>query len=89
MSDVSENRAAGVDLEELRALIAEELELPVAEVTDEADLKTDLAMDSLTAMEVAVQLEKKYRIKIEEDEIPSLTSLPAIHRLLTAKVGTA
>ncbi|UBI36185.1 MULTISPECIES: acyl carrier protein [Streptomyces] len=89
MSDVSENRTAGVDLEELRALIAEELELPIAEVTDEADLKADLAMDSLTAMEVAVQLEKKYRIKIEEDEIPSLTSLTTIHRLLSAKVEAA
>ncbi|WP_237720238.1 acyl carrier protein, partial [Streptomyces xiaopingdaonensis] len=65
----------GVDLEELRALIAEELEVPVGEVTEEADLKEDLEVDSLTAMEVAVQLEKRYRIKIDEEEIASLTSL--------------
>lgn len=76
-----------VDLEDLRALIAEELELPVDEVTDDADLKNDLSVDSLTAMEVAVQLEKKYRIKIDEEEIGTLTSLKTIHRIVSAKVG--
>ncbi|MCQ4044863.1 acyl carrier protein [Streptantibioticus rubrisoli] len=86
---MSGNQTAGVDLEELRALIAEELELPVEEITDEADLKNDLAVDSLTAMEVAVQLEKKYRIKIDEGEITSLTSLATIHRIVSAKVETA
>ncbi|WP_221351516.1 acyl carrier protein [Streptomyces beigongshangae] len=86
---MSGNRTADVDLEDLRALIAEELELPVEEVTDEADLKNDLGVDSLTAMEVAVQLEKKYRIKLDEEEMKSLTSLAVIHRLVAAKVGTA
>ncbi|WP_405650958.1 acyl carrier protein [Streptomyces sp. RK9] len=84
---MADHRTAGVDLEDLRALIAEELELPVEEVTDEAHLKDDLDVDSLTAMEVAVQIEKKYRIKIDEEEIPDLTSLTTIHRLVTAKVG--
>ncbi|ARX89202.1 MULTISPECIES: acyl carrier protein [Streptomyces] len=84
---MADHRTAGVDLEDLRALLAEELELPVEEVTDEAHLKDDLDVDSLTAMEVAVQIEKKYRIKIDEAEIPNLTSLTAIHRLVTAKVG--
>lgn len=83
---MADHRTAGVDLEDLRALIAEELELPVEEVTDEAHLKNDLDVDSLTAMEVAVQIEKKYRIKIDEEEIPSLTSLTAIHRIVTTKV---
>ncbi|MET8976961.1 acyl carrier protein [Streptomyces sp. NPDC004539] len=77
-----------VDLEDLRALIAEELELSPDEVSDDADLKNDLSVDSLTAMEVAVQLEKRYRIKIDEEEITSLTSLATIHRIVTAKVDT-
>ncbi|GHC68338.1 acyl carrier protein [Streptomyces flavofungini] len=81
-----DNQTADVNLEELRALIAEELELPLEEVTDQADLKNDLDVDSLTAMEVAVQLEKKYRIKIDEEEIASLTTLEIIHQLVAAKV---
>jgi acyl carrier protein len=86
---VSGNETAGVDIEELRALIAEELELPAEEVTDEADLKNDLEVDSLTAMEIGVQLEKKYQIKISDNEIVSLTSLRVIHELVSAKVETA
>ncbi|MFI0980723.1 acyl carrier protein [Streptomyces sp. NPDC021093] len=86
---MSGNQQARVDLEDLRALIAEELELPVDEVTDKAHLKNDLDVDSLTAMEVAVQLEKKYRIKIAEEEIPLLTSLEIIHEIVSAKTAAA
>jgi acyl carrier protein len=85
---VSSNET-GVNLEDIRAMIAEELELPVEEVTDDADLKTELEMDSLAAMEVAVQLEKKYQIKIEEEEVKSLTSLAAIYKLVSAKAEKA
>jgi acyl carrier protein len=83
------DQTASVSMEELRELIAEELELPVEDVTDEADLAADLEVDSLTAMEIAVQLEKKYHIKIADEEIKSLSSLVNIHRLVSAKVETA
>lgn len=80
---------SSVDIEEIRALIAEEIELPVEEVTDDADLASDLEVDSLSAMEIAVLLEKKYKIKISEEEIKSLTSVPIIHKLVSAKVDAA
>ncbi len=83
---MSGNQTSSVDIEELRALIAEELELPVEDVTDDAQLADDLDVDSLSAMEIAVLLEKKYKIKISEDEIKTLTTLLAIHDLVAAKV---
>lgn len=86
---MTSNPTASVNIEELRALIAEELELPAEDVTDEADLKNDLEVDSLTAMEIAVQLEKKYHIKITDEEIASLTTLQVIHKLVSARVETA
>lgn len=86
---MSGDQTAGVNIEELRALIAEELELPVEDVTDEANLASDLDVDSLTSMEIAVQLEKKYRIKISDEEMMSLTSVLSIHRIVSAKVETA
>lgn len=86
---MSGNQTSGVDIEEIRELIAEELELPAEEVTDDADLANDLEVDSLSAMEIAVMLEKKYQIKISEEEIKSLTSLLIIHQLVAAKVGAA
>jgi acyl carrier protein len=85
----SRSVASDVNLEDLRMMIAEELELPVEEVTDEADLKDDLDVDSLAVMEIAVQLEKKYRIKLIDDEIKSLKTLMIIHELVSAKVDTA
>jgi acyl carrier protein len=86
---VSSNQAASVNLDDLRALIAEELELPVDDVTEDADLANDLEVDSLTAMEIAVQLENKYQIKIAEEEIKLFTSVRKIQQLVSAKVETA
>lgn len=86
---MSSNQAASVNLDDLRALIAEELELPVEDVTEDADLANDLEVDSLTAMEIAVQLENKYQIKIAEEEIKLFTSVRKIQQLVSAKVETA
>lgn len=86
---MSANETATVDIEDLRAMIAEEGELPVEEVTDDANLADDLDLDSLAAMEIAVLLEKKYRIKINDEEIKGLTTLASIHQLVAAKVGAA
>lgn len=86
---MSGNQTSSIDIEELRELIAEELELPAEEVTDDAQLADDLDVDSLSAMEIAVLLEKKYKIKINEDEIKTLSTLLAIHELVSAKVAAA
>ena len=86
---MSSHQTSGVDIEEIRALIAEELELPVEEVTDDADLANDLEVDSLSAMEIAVLLEKKYHIKIREEEIKQLATLQVIHQLVAAKVDAS
>ena len=72
---VPSDQTASVNIEELRALIAEEIELPVEDVTDDADLASELDVDSLTGMEIAVRLEKEYHIKIRDEEIKSLSSL--------------
>ncbi len=58
-------------------------------MTDDANLAADLEVDSLSAMEIAVLLEKKYKIKISEEEIKSLTTLAVIHEIVSAKVDAA
>lgn len=83
------NETTGVDIEELRTMIAEEIELPVGDLTDDADLARDFDVDSLAAMEIAVQLEKRYRIKISDEEVKTLTSVSTIHRFVSAKVEAA
>ncbi|MEU5993610.1 acyl carrier protein [Spirillospora sp. NPDC047418] len=71
-----------LDKEELRVLIAEVLDLPVAEVTDEAHFLKDLEVDSLMALEIMVRLEKRYGLRLEESELESITTLDATYGLL-------
>jgi acyl carrier protein len=77
----------GPDLDELRAIVADVLDVEPAEVTDEADFVADLRLDSLIALEVTVALERRYGVRIDEDEIGELTTLGAVHALLGRKLA--
>ncbi len=72
-----------VDREDLRTLVAETLDLDVAEVTDTADFVNELDVDSLMALEVMVVLERRYAVKLDEKRLAEITSLENAHRLLT------
>lgn len=78
-----------LDREELREFFAEELELPLATITDEAEFTTDLGVDSLITMELMVQLEKRYKIKLAEEEIATLHCLDSVFALLSVKLQGA
>ncbi|MEU0845018.1 MULTISPECIES: acyl carrier protein [Streptomyces] len=77
---------AALDLDELRTFVAEVLDVEEEEVTDEADFVKDLGVDSLMALEVMVELEKKYAVKLEEKEMKSITTLRKVHDLLASKL---
>ena len=61
--------------QEVRSLIAEIIELDPSEITPDASLVEDLGMDSMMALEILAALEKKYKIKIPEEELPKITTL--------------
>jgi acyl carrier protein len=75
--------------EELRATVADVLDMPVEDVTDDANFIDDLAVDSLMALEVVVVLEKKYRVKFVEAELRQVVSLQHAYDLVTAKLEAA
>jgi acyl carrier protein len=76
-----------VDKEELRALVADALELPVEEVTDDADFINDLEVDSLAALEIEIRLESKYGVKIDDSELTTISSLNRLYQLLKCKLA--
>ncbi|MER7751423.1 phosphopantetheine-binding protein [Kitasatospora sp. NPDC097643] len=78
-----------LDLEDLRRTIAEILDVEEAEVTDTADFKEDLDVDSLLAMEIMVALERKYQVTMGESNLQEVRSLISVHDLLAAKLVTA
>ncbi|KOV94559.1 MULTISPECIES: acyl carrier protein [unclassified Streptomyces] len=76
-----------LDLEDLRSTIAEVIDIDIAEVTDTADFKEDLDVDSLLAMEILVTLERKYQVTVNESNLQDVRSLKSVHDLLAAKVA--
>ncbi|MEU9099553.1 phosphopantetheine-binding protein [Streptomyces sp. NPDC048361] len=86
---MSENTAVAVDTEELRSLVADALELPAEEVTDEANFVEDLQVDSLMALEIVVNLEKKYGIKIAESDFKQVSDLLQVRALVDSKLQQA
>lgn len=78
--------AAAPDLEELRAFVADVLDVEEEDVTDDADFMKELGVDSLMALEVMVVLEKKYSVKLQEQEMKEITCLRKVYDLLASKL---
>lgn len=74
---------------EIRKLIAKILKLPEEKVDLNANLFTDLGVDSLLGVEIFAALDKKYGIQIPEDKLRGITTLndiiTIVEGLLTGK----
>jgi len=60
---------------DLRAMVAEILEIEPEAVDGEAGFVKDLGMDSMMALEILAGIEKKYRIVVPEDSLAKFTTL--------------
>jgi acyl carrier protein len=60
---------------EIKDLIAQIIEMEVDEINDDASFIDDLDVDSLKALEILANLEKKYRIEIPEEKLQELTTV--------------
>jgi acyl carrier protein len=74
-------------LNELRTIIADVLDIEEEQITEDANFVNDLDVDSLMALEVMVALEKKYQIKLSEQELRQITCLRNVYEMLKAKKG--
>ncbi len=64
------------DLEtSVRKIVAEVLEVEPDTIQPDAQLVEDLGMDSMKALEILAAIEKRFRIKVPEDNLPKLTTL--------------
>ena len=61
--------------QEVTQLIAEIIETDPAEINPDAHLVEDLGMDSMMALEILASIEKKFRIKIPEEDLPKITTV--------------
>jgi len=70
-------------LEDLRAMVAEVLELEPEELSDTGDFMEDYEADSLRAIEILARIDKMYKVEIPQVELPELRNLKAVHAALT------
>lgn len=67
---------------EVRALVAKIIKLPEAKVKFDADLFTDLNVDSLVGMEIFAALDKQYGIVIPENRLQGISTLADLAQLV-------
>jgi acyl carrier protein len=67
---------------EIRQLVSEIADIPLAELRDEAKFAEDLGLDSMIALEIIASIEKKYKVSIPEEEIPNIRSLQETYTLI-------
>ena len=62
-------------LEEMRKMIAEQLNCEESEITADTSFKDDLGADSLDLYEMVMALEDEYGIEIDTDELTDLSTV--------------
>ncbi|OGX44264.1 MAG: hypothetical protein A3G38_00950 [Omnitrophica WOR_2 bacterium RIFCSPLOWO2_12_FULL_51_8] len=67
---------------EIRGLVSELAEIPVKDLRDTARFAEDLGIDSMKALEIVAAVEKKYRVIVPEEEIPTIRSLQQMFVLI-------
>lgn len=60
---------------EVRKIIAEIIEMEPSEIDGDAHLVEDLGMDSMMALEILATMEKKFKIRIPEEDLPKIITL--------------
>ena len=62
-------------MERIREHLAEELEVEPAQIRDETRFKEDLEADSLDLVELVVELEDRYAIRIPDEEAAKILTV--------------
>ena len=68
---------------ELRSLVSEIVEIEEDKVVPEANFVEDLGMDSMMALEILASIEKKYKLKIPEENLTKITNLNQVVGLVS------
>lgn len=72
-------------LEEIKEVLVSTANVDADKVTMEASLKDDLGVDSLDSVEIVLELENKFDIKIEDEELETMVTVADIVALIEKK----
>ena len=71
--------------EEMKEMIAEQLNCEESSITETTSFKDDLGADSLDLFELVMALEEKYEVEIPSEELAELTTVGAVMEYLKNK----
>ena len=66
----------------MKGLIAEIVEVEPEKITPEANFVEDLGMDSMMALEILASIEKKYKLRIPEENLTKITNFSKVVELV-------
>jgi acyl carrier protein len=73
--------------DEVRAAVAEHLQVEPDLLTEQASLGEDLGLDSLAGIELATALEDRFSMRITDDELAAVRTYGDLERLVLRKVA--
>ena len=74
-----------VNLEKVKEIIAEQLNISESEISAESNLKDDLGADSLDLFELVMSLEEEYGIEIPSEDLEKIATFSDVIEYLNAK----
>lgn len=67
-----------MNIDKIKAIIAENLSLEAEEITLESSLQEDLGADSLDAVEIIMAIEEEFNVEIGDDEAKNIKTVKDI-----------
>lgn len=74
-------------LEAIKKAISEEFFIDENEITENSNLKEDLGIDSLASMQLILDMEKEFKIHVEDEEVMEIETVADVIALLEKKTG--
>lgn len=74
-----------MDINKIKEVVAEQLQLDVAEIKEETSLKEDLNADSLDLFQIIMSLEEEFGIEIPTEDTESIKTIGDIVKYLESK----
>ena len=66
-------------IDRVNTVLAEEFETEIEELTPDADIKTTLALDSLSLVDMIALIEQEFGVKIKPAELPKVKTFAALY----------
>lgn len=80
-------QSADAVIEELNSILIKQFEVEPSAIRPEARLRDDLDLDSLDAADLLIAIEKRFRVRLDDQEVRKLATVGEMHAYVRAVVS--